>query len=105
MREITFRTEKYYVAETMAELKKATHARHQPGFQPHHIFGKVGIMRMVVENILYLSPWVHGMQKSTSVDDRNTFEMYVRNAIGDVQWEKLRELADYVKNENILYRG
>ena len=56
MREITFRTRKYYVAETMTELKKATHASHQPGLQPHHIFGKVGIMRMVVENILYLSP-------------------------------------------------
>ena len=105
MREITFRTHKYYVAETMAELKKATYASHQPGLQPHHIFGKVGIMRMVVENILYLSPWVHGMQKSLSVDDRNTFEMYVRNVVGEVLWENLTELADYIKNINPLFRG
>ncbi|KKK94482.1 hypothetical protein LCGC14_2682430 [marine sediment metagenome] len=100
MREITFRTVKYHVAQTPKELKEATQASYQPGFTPHHIFGRVGIMSMTVENILYVSPWVHGMQKSTSMDDRKTFEMYVKNAIGEERWEKLKELAERLK-ENL----
>lgn len=105
MREITFRTNKYHVAQTPKELKEATQASYQPGFTAHHIFGRVGILSMTVENILYVSRWVHGMQKSTSMDDRKTFEMYVKNAIGEELWKNLKELADYIKNINPLFRG
>ncbi len=105
MKTITFRTNKYHVAQTPKELKEATQASYQPGFTAHHIFGRVGIMSMTVENILYVSPWVHGMQKSTSMDDRKTFEMYVKNSIGEVRWRGLEELADYIKNINPLFRG
>ena len=103
MREITFRTKKYHVAKSLAGLKKAK--PEMWGMQMHHIFGRTGILKLTVENILYVSPWIHSLQKSLSMDDRNTFEMYVKNAIGEERWEKLKELADYIKNENILYRG
>ena len=103
MREITFRTKIYHVAGSLAELKKAK--PEMWGMQMHHIFGRTGILKLLVENIIYVTPWVHGMQKSLSVDDRNTFEMYVRNVVGEVLWENLKELADYIKNQNPIYKA
>lgn len=105
MKEITFRTKKYHIAESPGELRKAMQASYQPGYEMHHIFGRTGILKLTVENILYVSAWVHGMQKSTNVDDRHTFDMFVRNAIGEERWNNLEELAKYIKNQNPLYRG
>ncbi len=105
MREITFRTKKYHIADGPTELKKETQASYHPGFQMHHIFGRMGILKLTVENILYVSPWVHGMQKSLDMGDRNTFKMYVKNNIGEERWEDLKRLADYIKNQNPLFRG
>ena len=105
MRTITFRTKKYHVAQTPKELKEATQTSYQPGYQMHHIFGRIGILSMTVENILYVSPWLHRTQKSTSVSDRKIFNEYVRNSIGEDRWGGLEQLANYIKNQNILYRG
>ena len=71
------------MAGSPGELKKATQASYQPGFQTHHIVGRVGILKLLVENILYVPSWIHGTQKSTSMDERDIFDLYVRNAIGE----------------------
>lgn len=107
MRIITWRTKEFHLAESQSELKIAVKAMcyWAPGMQPHHIQGKIGIMRMLVENILYVTVWIHGLQKSMNPHDRETFDMYVKNLIGDERWNNLKELGDYIKNQNPLYWG
>ncbi len=107
MRIITFRTKQFHLAESKTELKDAVKAMYfyDPVFQTHHIQGRIGIMKMLVENNLPLSPWIHGLQKSTSVQDRETFDMYVEHLIGDERWDSLKELGDYIKHQNPLFRG
>lgn len=107
MRIIKFRTKEFHLAETKGELKQAVQAMYfyDPIYQTHHVRGRIGIMKMLVENNLPVSPWVHGLQKSTNVRDRETFDMYVKHLIGEERWDSLKELGDYIKNQNPLYRG
>ena len=108
MKIITFRTKEFHLAETKSELRQAVQAMYfydLSSFQTHHVQGRIGIMKMLVENNLPISPWIHGLQKSTNVQDRETFDTYVKHLIGEERWDSLKELGDYIKNENILYRG
>ena len=107
MKIIKFRTKEFHLAESAAELKTAVKAMYffDAPFQTHHVQGRIGVMKMIVENNLPISPWIHGLQKSMNVQDRETFDMYVKHLVGDERWDSLKELGDYIKNINPLYRG
>lgn len=107
MKLINFRGNEFHLADTQAELKTTVKGLYfwEPLYQTHHIFGRIGILKMLAENNLPVSPWVHGLQKSMDMEDRRTFDLYVQGLIGEEMWDSLEELAGYIKNQNPLYRG
>ena len=74
-----------------------------PHQELHHIFGKIGILKLMPDNVIPINRFYHVMQKSSSVETREHFQYMVKNKVNSRLYDRLYDLADYIKNKNVLF--
>ena len=106
MRKVLFEGYWFNVCDNEAELKKEMLKRYgvvHPHQELHHIFGKIGILKLMPDNVIPINRFYHVMQKSSSVETREHFQYMVKNKVNSRLYDRLYDLADYIKNKNVLF--
>lgn len=78
MKTITINSFELHIAETFYEWRKEIKERIVEGFDTHHIAGRYGILRYMVENILIEPHGIHIYEKSLDEKKRKIHRDYVR---------------------------
>ena len=79
------------------EVKKRCGYTSMPG-ECHHIMGRTGILKLLIENGVYLSLTTHSFQKSLSTKERDWFSKEVQRYIPLDLYDRLME----IKNTKVL---
>ncbi len=106
MRKVLFEGHWFQVCDNEAELKKEILKKYgvvHPNQELHHIVGRVGILRLMPDNVVLLDSFYHKKQKSLDIKDRQTFEYMVKARLDTGLEHRLKKLADYIKNKNVLF--
>ena len=106
MRKVLYDGTWFKVCDNEAELRKEMLKRygvvhlHQ---ELHHIFGRIGILRLMPDNVIPINLFYHSMQKSGSTKMRVHFAEMIEHKIDPRLYARLLKLADYIKNRNVLF--
>ena len=106
MRKVLFEGHWFNVCDNEAELKKEILRRYgvvHPHQELHHIFGRVGILKLMPDNVIPINANYHRMQKSLDIKQRQIFEYMSRSKLDTGLAYRLEKLADYIKNKNVLF--
>ena len=106
MRQVIFEGHTFDVCDNERELKKEMFKRHgdkNDHEEYHHIFGRVGIMKLMPDNVIPIHKSYHIWQKSTSMRMRILFNDVVEQKISNPMYDRLNKLADHIKNKDVLY--
>ena len=106
MRKVLFEGHWFQVCGNEAELKKETLKRYgvtRSNQELHHIFGRIGILKLMPDNVIPINANYHRMQKSLSIHTRIDFEDMVHKKIDILLYNRLGRLADFIKNRNVLF--
>ena len=71
----------------------------------HHVAGRRGILRYMIENGCPLDMIWHAKEKSLNMDDRIEFGRYVRLKVGGQLYDRLQNIKQYITRINPKYRG
>ena len=106
MRKVLFEGYWFKVCKNETELKKEiikVWGEIHPGQELHHIFGRVGILKLMPDNVMPVNSNYHRMQKSLDLKQRIVFQDMVSMKIDMLIYNRLSRLADYIKNINVLF--
>ena len=106
MRKVLFEGYWFTVCKDESELKRKMveiYGEKRPYEEYHHIFGRIGILKLVVENVIPINENYHRMQKAMKIKDRILFEDMVHRKIDILTYNRLGRMANYIKNINVLF--
>ena len=106
MRKVLFEGHWFQVCDNEAELRKEMlrlYGVTRQDEELHHIFGRIGILRLMPGNVIPIKRFHHSMQKSGSIEMRGHFEDMIKYKVNSRLYYKLQKLADYIKNRNVLF--
>ncbi len=106
MRKVLFEGHWFQVCDNEAELKKEILKKYgvvHPNQELHHIFGRVGILRLMPDNVIPINANYHRMQKAMNLKDRIIYEDMVHKKIDILTYNRLGRLALHIKNNNVLF--
>lgn len=106
MRKVLFEDHWFVVCENETELKKELLKKHgvkHTNQEYHHIFGKIGILALMPDNIIPVTANFHRMQKASDVKQRKIFDDMVKIHVNKNSWERLKALANHIRNKNVLF--
>jgi len=97
----------FHLAETVAEWKREIRKKTEfygKTWHYHHVMGRIGILRLLVENGVLIDPWWHGKEKSTDTNTRLAFGKYIQNIVGKTMYKVLMKIRDYYKYQDATGR-
>ncbi len=106
MRKVLFEGHWFQVCDSETELKKEILKRYgvvHPHQGLHHIFGRIGILKLMPDNVIPINLFYHVMQKSINNVMREHFEDMIKQKVNSRLYSRLQKLADHIKNRNVLF--
>lgn len=93
----------FHLAGSEAELKREIRKRTEfygRNWHYHHVMGRIGILRLLVENVMLLDPWWHGKEKSIDSRQRYMLGKFIERKVGKVMYKVLMKIRDYYKYQD-----
>ena len=90
----------FHLASNEAEWKREIRKRtdyYETTWYYHHIQGRIGILRLLVENGVLLNEWWHGKEKSLDSKDRYALGKYIEHSITKTLYKVLMKIRDHYK--------
>lgn len=67
-------------------------------YTPHHIAGRDGLLKLIVENGCMVPNEIHGLQKAAKKEDRQKVDRYVIKVRGERLYNSLMDMRFYFRN-------
>ena len=88
-----------HIADTEYEYRKALKNRkdYVRGWHPHHIAGRYGILKLMIENIIFINPALHVDEKCGELNRRRLFKESIKHNVDNTLYKTLIAIRDHYK--------
>ena len=96
MKTLTINDITLHIANNLTEFKREIKKKkdYKAMYHPHHICGRQGILRYMIENIKWTPPSIHVREKSMSLKERVQLNRYIKLTVDKKLFGVLLDIKD-----------